>query len=73
MKFSNKKIKEKKVQDAGLQSAFRNLARDGVKINAFWSTSGDSKLVIQTKNWKTELGAGDLGVWLESQQSRKTK
>jgi len=69
----NKKIKEKKVQDIDLQSALRNLARDGVKINAFWSTSGDSKIVIQTKNWKTELGANDLGVWLESQQSQKTK
>ena len=67
------KIKFKKIQDSNLQSAFRNLAKDGVKMEAFWSMAGDSRLVIQTKNWKTVLGAGNFGVELENQQLRKTK
>lgn len=67
------KINFKKIQDSNLQSAFKNLARDGIKVGAFWSTAGDSRLIIQTNNWKTVLGASDLGVQLESQRYQKPK
>lgn len=67
------KIGFRKIQDGGLRLAFRNLAKDGVKVEALWSTTGDSRLIIQTNNWKTVLGANDLGVQLESQRYRKPK
>lgn len=55
-----------------LKQFFDNLKKDGVDIKTEFK-GGDSKIIITTRNWKTVLGANDLGVWGEKQESIKRK
>lgn len=55
------------MQEEDLEHFIDNLKKDGVGIETE-THGGDSKIIITTRNWKTILGANDLGVWGESQE-----
>ena len=56
------------MQNDDLKQFFNNLKKDGVSIETEYHKTGDGKITIITKKWKTVLGANDLGVWGESQE-----
>jgi hypothetical protein len=59
--------------DKNLRLAIKNLEQDDIKIKIIGpSASGDNKIIISSKHWKTIIAANDLGVWLEKQVADKT-
>ena len=55
------------MQNDNFEQFLNNLKKDGIYIETR-SHGGDSKIIITTRNWKTILGANDLGIWGESQE-----
>lgn len=65
-KIIQNKIKAAEI-DNDLKKTVDNLKKDDLEMRLEYSRSGDNRLTIKTRHYKTIILANDLGFWLERQ------